>query len=76
VLAAALLYGIGTADISSMGGNADVLGVRLPGTLALSLDPGAVLKAALTTILIMLAGGLVPALRASRMKPVEATRYV
>ena len=66
VLAAALLYGIGTADITSMGGNADVLGVRLPGTLALSLDLAAVLKAALTTVLIMLAGGLVPALRASR----------
>ncbi len=76
VLAAALLYGIGTADISSMGGNADVLGVRLPGTLALALHPGAVVSAALTTVVTMLVGGLVPALRASRMKPVEATRYV
>jgi putative ABC transport system permease protein len=74
--ACGLLYGIGTADITSFGGNMDVLGTRLPGALQLSVSPGAVLSAALTTAITMLAGGLVPATRASRLKPVEATRYV
>jgi ABC-type antimicrobial peptide transport system permease subunit len=32
--------------------------------------------AAVATIATMLAGGFLPALRASRFKPVEATRYV
>jgi ABC-type lipoprotein release transport system permease subunit len=75
-LAYGLLYGIGTADISSMGGNMDVLGARLPGALQLSVNPGAVLSAAVATALTMLAGGLIPVIRASRLKPVEATRYV
>ena len=75
-LAAAVLYGMGTADITSMGGNQDILGVRMPAIIALSLHAGSVWKAALATILTMLAGGLVPAFRASRLKPVEATRYV
>ncbi|HEY3446148.1 MAG TPA: ABC transporter permease [Myxococcales bacterium] len=75
VLSWALLYGIGTADLSSLGG-LDVMGTRMPGALALKLAPAAVATAALTTLLTMLAGGLLPAIRASRLKPIEATRYV
>lgn len=71
----ALLHGIGTADLSSLG-TTDYLGARMPGLLRLAIHPSSVPIAAVATIATMLAGGLVPALRASRFKPVEATRYV
>ncbi|MGC4121281.1 MAG: ABC transporter permease [Myxococcales bacterium] len=71
----ALLAAIGTADLSSLGA-VDVMGTKMPDALVLGLSPTAVASAALTTILTMLAGGLIPAIRASRLKPVEATRYV
>jgi ABC-type antimicrobial peptide transport system permease subunit len=48
----------------------------MPGALKLVVHPGSVLSAGVTTIVTMLAGGLLPAIRASRLKPVEATRYV
>lgn len=76
-LAWGLLHGIGTADLSWLGaGDLDMLGARLPASLPLSVQPGPVAAAALTALLTMLAGGLVPAIRASRLKPVEAARYV
>jgi len=70
-----LLHGIGTADLGGMVGG-DMLGAPMPETLRLSVEPGPVGAAALTALLTMLAGGLIPAIRASRLKPVEATRYV
>jgi ABC-type lipoprotein release transport system permease subunit len=76
VLAWALLHGIGTADISKLIGSADMLGARLPDLLRLSVDAGSVATASVIAALTMLAGGLLPAIRASRLKPVEATRHV
>ena len=75
-LAWALFHAVGTADISGLAGNTDVLGARLPGALRLSVDSGSVALAGIVTVLTMLAGGLLPAIRASRLRPVEATRYV
>jgi len=75
-LAWALLHGMGTANLSGLTGGSDVLGAPMPGALKLAVHPGSVLSAGFTTILTMLAGGLLPAIRASRLKPVEATRYV
>jgi ABC-type antimicrobial peptide transport system permease subunit len=75
VLAWALLHGIGTAELGGVV-TGDILGARMPESLRLSVQPGPVGAAALTALLTMLAGGLGPAIRASRLKPVEATRYV
>jgi ABC-type lipoprotein release transport system permease subunit len=75
-LAWALLHGIGTADLSKLSGNTDMLGARLPDLLRLSIDPSSVATAGVVAVLTMLVGGLLPAIRASRLKPVEATRYV
>lgn len=72
----AILHGIGTIDFSKMGAGGDMMGARMPDALKLTMDPGSVAGAALTTLLTMLAGGLVPAIRASRLQPIEATRYV
>ena len=72
----ALLRGIGTADLTSLIGNIDILGARMPEALRLSIHADSVIAAGLVTLLTMLAGGLLPAIRASRLKPVEATRYV
>lgn len=76
VAAAAILHGLGTVDLSGMSGGMDVMGARMPDALKLSVDGGAVVRAVVVTLTTMLAGGLVPAIRASRLKPVEATRYV
>ena len=75
VIAWALLHGIGTAELGSVV-TGDMLGAPMPETLRLSVQPGPVGAAALTALLTMLAGGLPPAIRASCLKPVEATRYV
>ncbi len=75
-LAWALLHGIGTVDLARLGGGGDVLGARLPDAVRLSVHGPSLLAAAVTTALTMLAGGLLPAVRSSRLKPVEATRYV
>jgi ABC-type lipoprotein release transport system permease subunit len=74
-LAWALLHVIGTVDYSGLTANTDILGVRLD-VVRLAVNAGAVAEAAIVTLLTMLAGALVPAIRASRLKPVEATRYV
>jgi ABC-type lipoprotein release transport system permease subunit len=71
----ALLHGMGTADLSAFAGS-DMLGARMPDMLRLSVHHASVTTAALTTLLTMLSGALLPAIRASRLKPVEATRYV
>jgi putative ABC transport system permease protein len=75
-LAWALLRGIGTADFSSLGGGVDVMGARLPEAVRLNVHPGSVVTAVAVTLLTLLVGGLIPAIRASRLKPVEATKYV
>jgi ABC-type lipoprotein release transport system permease subunit len=75
-LAWALARGIGTVNVSALTGGTDILGARLPDALRLAIEPASVVRAGTITVLTMLAGGLLPAIRASRLKPVEATRYV
>jgi putative ABC transport system permease protein len=74
-IAWAILHGIGTVDFSSVTGGADILGARLP-PMRLSVTARPVAEAALVTFATMLVGSLAPAIRAARLKPVEATRYV
>ena len=74
VLAAIILYGMGSSDLSSMA-KGDVMGVRMPSHVELSLYPAALKGAALTAFLTALAGALLPAFRAARLKPVEAMRH-
>ena len=73
-LAALVLYGIGTADFGAML-KGDVMGVRMPSAVTLGLDPGALRAAGLTAFITALLGALLPALRAARLKPVEALRH-
>jgi ABC-type antimicrobial peptide transport system permease subunit len=75
-LAWALLHGMGAVDFASLGGGADMLGARLPETMRMFVHPASVADAAFVSLVTALSGGLVPAVRASRLKPVEATRYV
>jgi len=75
-LSFAILYGIGTVEFASMGAGSDVMGARMPDAVRLRVLPGPVVGAAITTFLTMLAGGLIPAIRASHLQPVEASRYV
>ena len=74
-LAWALLHALGTLDYSGLTEGTDILGARL-GVVRFSVNAGAFAEAAVVTLLTMLAGALVPAVRASRLRPVEATRYV
>ena len=74
VLAAIILYGMGSSDLSSMA-KGDVMGVCMPSHVELSLYPAALKGAALTAFLTALAGALLPAFRAARLKPVEAMRH-
>ncbi len=64
---------IGTGVLSASG---DVMGQRLPAQVSVHLQGKAVVNAAVTVFFTTLVGGLWPAWRASRLKPVEATRYV
>ncbi len=73
-VAAALLYGIGSVDLSSMMGG-DVMGVKMPNHIELKLLPGSLKGAAVTAFFTALLGALLPALRAMRLKPVEALRH-
>jgi putative ABC transport system permease protein len=75
-LAGALLYGFGSAHLGALGGGGDVMGVRLPDTIRLTIHASPVVSAAVVAVLTMLAGGLLPALRAARLQPVDAMRYV
>ena len=73
-VAGLILTAVGTSDLSStMKG--DVMGVRMPSSIALSLYPGALKGAALTAFLTAIAGALLPAFRAARLKPVDALRH-
>lgn len=75
VLAYALLYGLGSASMGALGAG-DVMGVRMPETIPLTIQSGPLVSAAVISVLTMLAGGVLPAIRAARLKPVEAMRYV
>ncbi len=73
--AAAILAALSPVDLSGVV-QGDVLGARMPDQLILRIHGAAVLSAGVTTLLTMLAGSLLPAWRASRLKPAEAARYV
>jgi ABC-type lipoprotein release transport system permease subunit len=75
-LSYAILHGIGTVNFAAMGAGGDVMGARMPEAVHPRVLPGPVVGAAITTVLTMLAGGLIPAIRASHLQPVEASRYV
>ena len=75
-LAAAGIGAVGSIDMSGLTSSGDMVGVRIPSVFELRLYPSSVGQAALTVLLTVLAGGLWPAWRASRLKPVEATRSV
>jgi putative ABC transport system permease protein len=74
VLAAVILQAMGTSDLSTMM-KGDVMGVRMPSHVEMSLYPAALKGAALTAFFTALAGALLPAFRAARLKPVEALRH-
>jgi ABC-type lipoprotein release transport system permease subunit len=73
-LAVALLYGMGTIELAGFS-QQDMLGVRVPSAVRLRLEWSAVKSAVSTSLLTVLLGGLWPAIRASRLEPVEAMRY-
>lgn len=75
VLASGILYGLGSATLGGLGGT-DFMGVRMPETMTLTVRGAPVIKAAIVSALTMLAGGLIPAIRAARLHPVDAMRYV
>lgn len=73
-LAAGVLYGFGTIDLSGFVGG-DVMGARLPTLVELHLEPGALRRALVVAFGTMFLGSLIPAIRAARLKPVEAMRH-
>lgn len=73
-LAAAVLYGVGTVDLRAVM-QGDVMGTRMPAVIPLSLSLEAVQSAAVTALLTAFLGALLPAIRAARLKPVEALRH-
>jgi ABC-type antimicrobial peptide transport system permease subunit len=52
------------------------MGVRMPDTMTLTVRSAPVIKAAIVSMLTMLAGGLLPAIRAARLNPIDAMRHV
>ena len=49
---------------------------RLPATLDLTIQRAPVIKSAIIASVTMLAGGLIPAIRAARQNPIDAMRHV
>ena len=73
--ALAILEGVGTFSLGGLG-NTDIGGVRLPEAIPVTVQAAPVISAAIIAAVTMLAGGLLPAIRASRQKPVDAMRHV
>lgn len=73
-IAAAVLYGIGTIDLSATF-KGDMMGVRMPGAMELSILPSSLKGAAVVSFLAAFLGALLPALRAMRLQPVDALRH-
>jgi ABC-type lipoprotein release transport system permease subunit len=70
-----LLHAIGSASMGALGAG-DIMGVRMPDTIPVTIQIAPLVNAAVVSVLTMLIGGLLPAIRAARLKPVEAMRYV
>jgi putative ABC transport system permease protein len=73
-VAAGVLFSVGTIDLSSMM-QGDVMGTRMPSVIPLRLSLEAVRSAAVTAVVTSFLGALLPAIRAARLKPVEALRH-
>lgn len=73
-IASAVLYGYGTVDLSSIM-QGDTMGARMPSVIVLGVEPTALKNAATVAFGTVLFGGLIPAVRAARLKPVEAMRH-
>lgn len=65
-LAAALIFGIGTVHLEGLSSQ-DLMGARLPDTVRLALNGTAVASAALTALLTVTLGAIIPAVRAARL---------
>ncbi len=72
-LSAALLYGAGSVNLGELA-SGDVMGIRFPAQVTLRMPMSAVVSATVTIAATMLVGGLLPALRAARLVPVDAMR--
>ncbi|HEY8209984.1 MAG TPA: FtsX-like permease family protein [Myxococcaceae bacterium] len=70
-----VLHAVGTVDLTKLS-NADMMGVRMPDAVQLHLQTKSVAGAFTVALFTVVAGSLFPAIRASRLKPVEAARFV
>jgi ABC-type lipoprotein release transport system permease subunit len=70
-----MLHALGSVDTSALA-QGDMMGFRFPSHVEVRPAPSAVVAAIATVLLTTLAGALWPAWKASRLKPVEAVRYV
>jgi putative ABC transport system permease protein len=74
-LAWVALLAIGQASTGAFGAGG-ILGVRMPEAIRVTVRAAPVVSAAVVAALTMLAGGLLPAIRAARLRPVDAMRHV
>jgi ABC-type lipoprotein release transport system permease subunit len=68
----AMMASLGSIDMGAAAG--DFMGVHLPSVIELKLQWASVLSAGLIAVLTMVAAGLLPAWRASRLEPAVAVR--
>jgi len=73
-IAVPLLHAVSGAGFAGMSGT-DILGVRFPSSITVHVVGASVASAAFTALSTVLVGALWPAIRASRLSPVQATRY-
>lgn len=73
LLASAVIMVLPPIELGSMGG-LDFMGVAMPSALKLELSPLAFVMPVVTVTSTCLLGGLLPAWRASRLRPVDAMR--
>lgn len=73
-IAVPLLHAVSGAGFAGVSGQ-DILGVRLPSSVPVHVVGASVASAAFTAISTVLVGAFWPAVRAARLKPVQATRY-
>lgn len=74
-LALGLLYGIGSINLSNVL-QGDMLGAKMPSRIVLAPHIIAVESAAVIAFGTVLLGGLIPAVRAARLRPADALRHV
>lgn len=73
-IAIPLLHAVSGMGFAAMSGT-DILGVRFPSTITVHVIGSSVASAAVTAISTVLVGAFWPAVHASRLSPVQATRY-